>query len=583
MTLSLPCHPADLPVAGAIALHSPPRGLLTRQLLNLTNDPLFATGIDGRVTWVNAAFLAQTGYAWDQVLGRPIQSLVLSGHGDSGLAPAATLPLNDQPWTGEARMSDRLGKEVPGLLKLQPLADGTTGQCCGYTGVFRHCSPQGEMVRKLRKEVSKDLITGLPNRRLFKDRLKQAVRHARRTGEIIVTILLELEGLQECLNNFGLAAGEELTVQAAQRLKKVKRESDTLARWGEDRFGYLFLGLTATDQVVSLIGRLQEVLVRPFEVSGSEIRVSASMGVTIFPNDGEKPSQLIQNAAAALGKAKILGSGRMEFFEPAMSREMEVRLQKFIRLGQAVKNREFILHYQPKWNPAQARVTGFEALVRWDAGGGEPVLPGEFIPLAEKSGLIIPLGEWIIRAACRQIRRWLEDGMEDFTVAINLSPRQLNNPRLPGLVAEVMLETGVLPHYLEFEITEGVVMENPRTAIGLLERFRSLGIRVALDDFGTGYSSLSRLHQLPINTLKIDRSFVRNIHQDHKSMAIIQAIIALGQTYGLQVVAEGVENARQMEILSRAGCDELQGFFVGRPTDPDQACQAAPPLFHSSL
>ncbi|MBF0154286.1 MAG: bifunctional diguanylate cyclase/phosphodiesterase [Magnetococcales bacterium] len=362
--------------------------------------------------------------------------------------------------------------------------------------------------------------------------------------------------------------------QKNRRLRQIKRKVDTLARWSDHEFAFIFNGLTNHDQVALMVERLRETLNQPFPVCGQETTLMVNMGVAIFPHDGDKPDPLIKSAATALRKAKEFGHGHWAFFESAMSLEMEKRLEKIDQLRRALQKREFTLCYQPKWNPTLQRLTGFEALVRLRLEDGTMIAPMEFIPLAEESGLILPLGEWIIQSVCQQVRTWLDAGMQDFTMAINLSPRQSVDPDFSAIVHVALDATGIPANLLEFEITESVVMQSSHQAIPLLEKFQAMGITVALDDFGTGFSSLSRLHRLPIQTLKIDRSFVQEIHLNSKSEGIVQAIIALGRNHGLHIVAEGVENHAQFDVLSRSGCDELQGYYIHRPLNPSQAYQA---------
>ncbi|MBF0175290.1 MAG: EAL domain-containing protein [Magnetococcales bacterium] len=431
-----------------------------------------------------------------------------------------------------------------------------------------------QLMQKLRECHFKDHLTGLPNRRLLKDRLKQAMRQVRGTQEIIAMVLLAPEdGAMTSFDNLAMDSEERLLGKMARRLRQIKRKVDTLARWSDREFAFIFNGLTNNDQVALMVERLRESLNQPFLIFGKESTVRVNMGVAIFPQDGEKPDLLIKNAVTALRKARELGYGHWEFYESGTRLEMEARLHKIEQLRRAIHKGEFTLCYQPKWNPQAHRFTGFEALVRMHLDGNVTVSPMEFIPLAEESGLILPLGEWIIQTACHQARAWLDAGMQGFTMAINLSPRQLLDPNFPKMMHAALDASGIPPHMLEFEITESVVMQSSHQAVELLGAFQSLGITVALDDFGTGFSSLSRLHRLPIQTLKIDRSFVQDIHLSSKSEGIVAAIIALGRNHGLQIVAEGVENLEQFNILSRAGCDELQGFYIHRPLDPDHACR----------
>jgi diguanylate cyclase (GGDEF)-like protein/PAS domain S-box-containing protein len=404
-----------------------------------------------------------------------------------------------------------------------------------------------------------DALTDLPNRAAFTERLALTLEVAAETDKPFALLCLDLDRFKEVNDVFGHAVGDELLRQLSRRLQAVA-EGAFLARLGGDEFMVVASGDDQPAAAAALADRLLSALEQEFDIEGAQLRVGLSIGVAIFPNDGFDATTLLGNADAALYRAKSEGRGLIRFFESHMDQRLRERRALQHDLRSALERDQLVLHYQP-----QARmngdIIGFEALVRWTHPMRGMVPPATFIPIAEESGLIIPLGEWVLREACREAASW----PRPLHVAVNLSPVQFQHGDLPALVHAVLLETGLAPGRLELEITENVLIGDFSRAVSILRRLKLLGVRIAMDDFGTGYSSLSYLQSFPFDKIKIDQAFISNLERNPQSAAIIRAVIGLGRGLDLPVVAEGVETEEQLAFLSREACDEVQGYFVGRP------------------
>ena len=419
----------------------------------------------------------------------------------------------------------------------------------------------------LRRPALRDLLTGLPNHNLLNDRLGQELARARRDGGMVAVMRLDVEIIKEINATLGVAAGDQLLRSVAHRLCAAIRATDTLARLDGGEFALMQPQVRELVDAGALVAKLQGVVEGPFDLDDHVVDVTLSIGVALFPQDGQDPETLLKHADLALYRATAQGLHQFRFFEPAMDEEAQARRRIERELRQALKRGEFVLHYQPQLALASGRFTGAEALVRWNHPERGLVPPSEFIPFAETNGLIRPLGEWVLGAACRQASIWREHGW-DLSVAVNLSPAQLRQGRCLPAVNNALSQADLEPARLELEITEGVLMENvEQRGDGFLHGLTADGVRLALDDFGIGYSSLAYLRHLPVKTIKIDRSFVRDLGQDADAEALVRAIVMLGHGLRMRVVAEGVENETQLDLLRALGCDEVQGFFIARPMD----------------
>jgi len=417
----------------------------------------------------------------------------------------------------------------------------------------------------LKKLVYYDTVTQLPNRALFEDRLTQAVAFAKATNQSLGVLFISLDQFKKVNDSLGHGPGDVLLREFAERLKSCIGDSDTVARFGSDEFALLRTQIDGTNDVIETIGMLSQVLKFSFDLPGHELFATASVGVSLFPMDGEDCQTLLKNAGAALYRAKKSGGANYQFFTADMHELAAKRLDLESSLRRAIRNEEFLLHYQPRVSVDSLAITGVEALVRWQHPQFGLISPSEFIPLAEDTGLIVPIGEWVLRTACLQARRWCDEGFAPIPVAVNISARQFHDQDLSQTVITILEETGLSPKYLELELTESSIMQNAEFAAGMLTRLKNMGINISIDDFGTGFSSLASLKRLPIDALKIDQSFVREATTDPDDAALVMAIVTLAHNLRLKVIAEGVETEEQLRFLQLLRCDEIQGYFFSRP------------------
>ncbi|HEY3569351.1 MAG TPA: EAL domain-containing protein [Thermoanaerobaculia bacterium] len=413
-----------------------------------------------------------------------------------------------------------------------------------------------------------DSLTGLPNRTLFHDRLTQALAQGKRHGDHLAVLFLDLDQFKVVNDTLGHAAGDRLLVEIAGRLQRAVRASDTVARVGGDEFTFLLPGVDRAEDAARTAQKILDTVSRPIEIGGHPLYVTTSIGISLFPDDGEEAEALLSGADIAMYRAKDLGRNGYQLSSPAMNARSLARLTLERDLRTAIERGELSLVYQPQAGVVSGKTVGFEALLRWNHPQRGVVLPGEFIAIAEETRLILPLGEWVLRAACEQARRWQAGGGLRPRVAVNLSALQFRQRNLASTVQTTLSETGIDPDSLELEITESAAMLNAEQTIDILSELREMGVRIAIDDFGTGHASLAYLKQFPIDSLKIDRSFVADMEGSREGLAIITAITGLAHGLGLGVIAEGVESDSQLRLLAACGCDEYQGFLLSQPLAP---------------
>ncbi len=419
-----------------------------------------------------------------------------------------------------------------------------------------------------------DTLTRLPNRLLLEDRIGQKIAKAQRDGGHFALMFLDLDGFKPVNDAFGHHVGDQLLRAVAQRLRDNMRTEDTLARIGGDEF-VLLMKLRDPEDAASVASQQIALLAEPFHVKGEELRISGSIGIALYPGDGQNQQELLINADAAMYHAKGSGKNAYSFFEQSMNTNARNHLQMLQDLRSALERKEFLLHYQPKFAAHDGRLIGAEALLRWRHPQRGMVMPDEFIAIAERTGLIVPIGEWVLDEACRQMSLWYAQGHHDWRVAVNLSALQFCHAGLVDCVAATLARHGLPANCLTLEITETTAMRDADSSLAILGQLADMGVDLSIDDFGTGYSSLLYLKRLPANELKIDRGFVRDLEQDSDDAAIVSAIVALGQALDLRIVAEGVETPRQQDFLTRLGCDSLQGYLLGQPCPPEQILKAA--------
>ncbi|MDE3225870.1 MAG: EAL domain-containing protein [Nitrospirota bacterium] len=414
-----------------------------------------------------------------------------------------------------------------------------------------------------------DHLTGLPNPRLFHDRLRQSLAHAQRSGKMVAALFVDLDKFKTVNDTMGHEAGDRLLRAAAERIADRLRKGDTVARLGGDEFGIILPDIERRQDAAIVAEKLLEAFSPAYSIGGSDLYVSCSIGIGCYPGDADEAMRLVRCADRAMYQAKECRN-TYQFYSPEMRATTEGRLFSYEHLRQALKQRQFSVHYQPQVDFRTGRMYGVEALLRWQHPDLGWVSPADFIPLAEDTGLMMPIGEWVLRTACAQLRAWQAAGGPCVRMAVNISAVQFKHEGFLDLVRRIVEETGVEPCHLELEITESGLMRQAPATVATLQRIKSMGLRLSVDDFGTGYSSLSYLHAFPLDALKIDRVFVRDIAADGNGGAIARAIVSLAHSLNLHVVAEGVETEEQLRFLRREGCDAGQGFFFGRPVPGEE-------------
>jgi diguanylate cyclase (GGDEF)-like protein/PAS domain S-box-containing protein len=464
-----------------------------------------------------------------------------------------------------ARRED--GELVPIEVTVSRVADR---EPAGLLVTVRDVTARREAEETIRRLASRDPLTGLPNRLLFDDRLAQTVERARRNPQEFAVMLLDLDRFKLVNESLGMAKGDQLLREVARRLVLVLRRSDTVARLGGDEFLLLLPGCRGAEAAAKVAQKILDVMRQPYAIDGQELSATASLGIALFPHDGGDAETLVRNADTALYRTKEQGRNSYQFYTGDMNARAFERLVLETQLRRALERGELTLHFQPLVSAETGAVTAVEALVRWFHPELGRVPPAEFIPLAEETGLILPIGQWVLTEACRQVREWQRLGFPELRLAVNLSGRQFKQRNLVDIIRRVLQATGMPAHLLELELTESALMEDVGESVSRLQAIHDLGVQFAVDDFGTGYSSLAYLKRFPIRCLKIDRSFVKDVTTDPNDAAIAQAIVALAEMMRIAVVAEGVETREQLAMIKRFGCDELQGFLFCGPQAPDE-------------
>ena len=416
-----------------------------------------------------------------------------------------------------------------------------------------------------------DSLTKLPNRLLFRDRLAQGLSLARRNESLLAVMIIDLDNFKTINDTLGHSIGDLLLQEVARRLAQCLRDADTVGRLGGDEFGIILPGIGGSDDAAMVACKVIESCARPYLIEGHELFSSASVGLTLFPDDGADSETLIRNADTAMYRAKDLGRNTYRFFTAEMNQNTQDKMRLARDLRHALANGGLLLHYQPKVSCASGQITGFEALLRWQHPARGLVPPDEFIPTLEETGLIVPVGAWVLATACAQAKSWHDAGLGTPAIAVNISGRQVHIDDLCATVRQALEMSGLAPDHLEIDLTESYVMKDAENIIGILTQLKTMGVKLSVDDFGTGYSSLAYLKRFPIDTLKVDRAFVRDIIANPSDAAITRAIIFLAHNLNLKVVAEGVETAGQLELLIASHCDEIQGYYFSRPLPPEEA------------
>lgn len=544
--------------------------LLREQALVSSSNGIMITRsdeTDHSIVYVNPAFERITGYTAQEVIGREGRFLVREDLAQPDLEEIRSALREKRTGCALLRNYRKDGTQFWNELHISPVKDAAGAATTHFVSVINDVSERVNYQKELEYQATHDSLTGLANRNLLNDRITQAIAWAKRQDLSVGLMLLDLDHFKLINDASGHGAGDEMLKQVANRLSHCVRETDTVARLGGDEFVIILTDLPETGDVDIVAEKILAALARPFEINDHDVFVTASIGISLYPRDGDHGEILLRYADIAMYRVKEHGRNSVRQFIPEMGVTAISRLNMEGALRRALERHELTLHYQPKIELATGHIVGAEALVRWHHPQIGLIHPIEFIPLAEETGLILPLGEWVLAEACRQQVSWKKSGMGDLKIAVNMSPRQFRQEDLSERVAAIFTETGANPSNVTLELTESMVMQDVNSTLVALRALKNLGLSISLDDFGTGYSSLSYLRRFPIDELKIDKSFINDIHENPDDAAIASAIIAMALSLSLSVVAEGVEKKEQAELLRKMGCSQVQGYYFGRPMD----------------
>jgi diguanylate cyclase (GGDEF)-like protein/PAS domain S-box-containing protein len=526
-----------------------------------------------RVTAWNPAAEAVFGFGEVEAIGKAATDLVVPSAGAATLE-AMWKELAETRGGNKIALSNvtRTGREIQCEWYNSPLVD-PEGRIVGFASLVQDVTERLNTERTIHYMAHHDALTGLPNRRLMQDRLNQAIMQARRHQKHVAVLFLDLDRFKLLNDTLGHDSGDFILKDVAKRLLSCVREVDTVSREGGDEFVVILPDLDRPENASIVAEKIVREFARPVEIAGQEIHLTTSIGISHYPNDATDVNHLLKHADSAMYQAKDAGRNTVRYFTSDLNFLLSRRLEVEGRLRKGIENREFFLRYQPQVDIASGRIAGLEALLRWNDPIKGEVLPGDFIAIAEELGLIVQMGEWAFRTACRQLRAWEDEGFRDVTVSVNISPRQFMSTKLVPMLLAAVNESGVDPHRVEVEITETMVMRNLEQSIDVLEQLRAAGIGVAIDDFGVGYSSLAQLARLPASSMKIDRSFLASAPEDESNTSITEAIIAMAKRLKLRVVAEGVERQEQLDFLRANQCDAFQGFLFAKPLTAPEATE----------
>ena len=546
------------------------REQLAQVVFDHTPAGIVVTGDEQRILSVNPAAMAMTESGINELTGMRVFELLLDADPDYVSQIESTLALHNA-WKGEVFLRKKDASPLPASLRINRVNADPNGRGQHDIWIFADITERKEAEARMQHIAQHDSLTGLPNRLALLIRLGQLLPEARRHHWKIGMMFIDLDRFKVINDTLGHQVGDEMLREVACRLSHVVRETDFVARLGGDEFVILLPGINSAADAALVAGKIVSALGIPIEAEGHELHTSPSIGISLFPDDGPDGDSILKNADTAMYHAKSAGRNNYQFFTATMNAAANERLGIERKLRHAISRNEFSLVYQPQFRADRSRPTGVEALIRWQHPTDGMISPDRFIPVAEETGMIVEIGDWVLFQACREMMSWINRGVPPIRVAVNVSARQLRRRDFCETVAGALAESGLPPEYLELEITESSVMENPKEAIEILERLRRMGLSLAIDDFGTGYSSLAYLKLFPIDHLKIDRSFVRDIEHDLNDRAIAFGTIALAHSLGLNVIAEGVETSDQLELLCTNGCDEVQGYLFSKPLSNEAA------------
>lgn len=533
------------------------------------NEAILISDANNRILSVNPAFTELTGYTAAEVIGRN-PSMFASGQMDADFYREmwASLEANGK-WQGEVVDRRKNGELFAEWLSISAVRDDSA-RLTHYIALMSDISERKAAEERMTYLAQHDVLTGLPNRMLFQDRLLQAITYAERQQSNVALLFLDLDRFKNVNDTLGHQVGDQLLQEVTRRIRECVRSSDTVSRQGGDEFVIMLPNLGELGDILPVVNKLIESIASPYELAGHVLHITTSVGVSVYPQDGSDIETLIKHADTAMYQAKEAGRNGYRFFTTEMNRAVARRVGLENKLRGALKRGELLLHYQPQVDLVSGQVIAAEALVRWQHPEEGLIAPVEFIPIAEETGMIVPIGEWVLNEACRQNQEWRNMGLRDIVVAVNLSPLQFQERNLTETISAALSRSGMPASALELEITESAMMKNPQQAIDMLNKINGLGIKVSIDDFGTGYSNLANLKHFPLDKLKIDQSFVHDLSTNNDDAAIVSAVISMAKSLKLRVIAEGVETIEQLRFLEKLSCDKIQGYHFSKPLPADE-------------
>ncbi len=542
---------------------------LQKAAIESAANAIFITNKAGVIVWANPAFEVLTGHPVDEVLGSNPRVLKSGKQDDKFYRDLWRTLLKGEVWQGRVTNRHKSGGLYTAEQTITPILDGD-GVVTHFVAIHEDITARLASEERIAHMALHDFVTDLPNRYALDSRLDVELIRARRLGTRVAVLLIDFDNFKEVNDTFGHAAGDELLIAVGQRLKRTLRDVDMICRLGGDEFAVVQPDITNRRNAANLAERLLRAFVESFDVGSQEISVNASIGVSVSNRETTSKSEFLREADLALYRAKSEGRNTYRFFKSEMDREIKRRVKLAQDLHRGIQHDELFLEYQPQVDLGDRRIVGIEALLRWRHPELGIVAPSELVPIAESSGLIEEVGEWVLQAACRQAKNWQSRNLPALPVAVNLSAVRLRDPRFVSKVSRILAKSELEPRYLELELTERVLMEGKESVKRTLETLDDLGVRISLDHFGTGYASLDYLRRHPLSKIKIDQSFVHDMETNFKNAAIVGAVIDLAAKLDLQVIAEGVEAADLVQSLIDEGCDEVQGFYVSRPGSAEE-------------